>query len=81
MAITLEQAKQLKYRDILVFTDNTGKKYNLYVTGQVKTWKKDQNRIKIPVKWGLYRYGYITNGSFEGGKHINLNINEVDLEK
>jgi hypothetical protein len=29
--------------------------------GQTKTWKRDENRFEIPVKFGLYDYGYITN--------------------
>ena len=27
------------------------------VTGQVRTWKRDQNRIEIPVKWGMHASG------------------------
>ena len=36
--------------------------------GQTKTWKKDESRFCMPVKHGLYAYGYITNenaGEFE----------------
>jgi len=53
--ITIDQAKELKYRDILV--DSNGR--NWRVNGMVKTWKKDSNRIQIPIKHGLYDYGYI----------------------
>lgn len=27
--------------------------------GQTKTWKTRPNEFKIPVKYGLYEYGYI----------------------
>lgn len=31
--------------------------------GQTKTWKAKANshRFQVPVKWGLYRYGYVTD--------------------
>lgn len=36
--------------------------------GATKTWKRDENRFCMPIKHGLYAYGYITNenaGEFE----------------
>ena len=29
--------------------------------GRVKTWKRDSDRFRLPVKYGLYAYGAITN--------------------
>jgi hypothetical protein len=29
--------------------------------GKVKTWKRDTSRFSIPVKYGLYEYGYVDN--------------------
>lgn len=81
--ITLEQAKQLEYGDILLYDitnkDKSTKEYRLKVNGAVKTWKRDPDRVKIPVKYGLYQYGYVTNGTFEDGKHINLILANVRL--
>jgi hypothetical protein len=57
--ITLAQAKELKYRDILI--DSNGKKWR--VNGKVQTWKKNPNRVNVPVKHGLYSYGYITESN------------------
>lgn len=51
----IEEAKLLKYRDVVV--DPHGKRW--YVNGKVKLWKRDAKRIQIPVKHGLYTYGYI----------------------
>ena len=61
--ITLDQAKQLKHRDILYHVtnrnaDNTPQRWK--VNGKVKTWKRDINRIEIPLKHGLYSYDYLT---------------------
>jgi hypothetical protein len=58
--ITLEQAKELKYGDILV-TDS-GKRWK--VNGQVKTWKTDESRIRVPLKHGLYAYDALTTEDF-----------------
>ena len=29
--------------------------------GMTKTWKRDHTRYRVPVKFGLYRYGAVTN--------------------
>lgn len=56
MAITLEQAKALKYKQTVI--DNRGKRW--YVNGAVKTWKRSPERVQVPVKHGLYVYRYLT---------------------
>jgi hypothetical protein len=60
--MTIEEARNLKYGDILYHTINKnadGTKQRWKVTGKVKTWKKNPDRILIPVKNGLYNFGYI----------------------
>ena len=56
MAITIEQAKELKYGQLVHFY-RKGKCDNWKVTGKVKLWKRNPNRIEIPVKHGLYSHG------------------------
>jgi len=61
--ITLNEAKQLRVGDILYHTtylNANGTSQRWKVNGMVKTWKRDSNRISIPVKHGLYSYDYIT---------------------
>lgn len=29
--------------------------------GKCKTWKRDSSRFQLPIKYGLYSYGYLTN--------------------
>lgn len=58
--ITLEEAKQLKPGDILI--DAKGKRWK--VNGQVKTWKRDNSRIRVPLKHGLYAYDALTEADF-----------------
>ena len=59
--ITLEEAKNLQYGEILV--DTAGKRWK--VNGKVKLWKRDKTRIYVPLKHGLYTYDYL------GGIHFN----------
>ena len=81
MSITLDQAKNLGYGTTLEHTtlkNADGTPMRFRVSGMVKTWKRDPNRIKVPVKHGLYDNGYIVNDTFEGGG-FNLNLNEINL--
>lgn len=55
--ITLTEAKNLKLGQILV-DDLNGKRWK--VNGQVKVWKTRPADVRIPVKHGLYKYGYVT---------------------
>lgn len=49
---------KLRHRDVLIHTV-TGKRW--YVNGAVKLWKTRPNEFKLPVKHGLYAYGYVTH--------------------
>jgi len=66
--LTLEKAKQLQYGDMVYMKecyDSKGNNRKWKVNGKVKTWKKDLNRIKVPVKYGLYNYDYITEDNIK----------------
>lgn len=61
--ITLEQAKSLTVGTILYHTkyknaDHTPMRWK--VSGQPKTWKRDDSKVKVPVKFGLFGYDYVT---------------------
>jgi len=63
MAITLEQAKNLKYGQILHHVtdknaDGTPRRWG--VTGKVKIWKRSPNRVEVPLKHGLYDHEHLT---------------------
>lgn len=63
MAITLKQAKALKHGDILHHKTNKnadGSPQRWKVNGMVKLWKRSPGRVKIPLKYGLYRFDYLT---------------------
>ena len=66
--ITLEQAKSLTHGQVLhddyaVNADGTCQRWR--VNGKVKTWKRQPWRIRIPVKCGLYNYGYVTEATLK----------------
>jgi hypothetical protein len=61
--ITLERAKKLTHGEILHHTvqrnaDGTPQRWR--VNGKVKRWKRSPDRIQVPLKHGLYAYGYLT---------------------
>lgn len=62
--ITLEDAKNLQRGDVLL--DEYGKRWR--VNGQVKLWKRDASRIRVPLKHGLYVYDAIRESDFVDGK-------------
>lgn len=79
--ITLEQAKALTDGNMLHHVtfknaDNTPARFK--VNGGVKRWKREPDRIRVPLKHGLYGYGYLTNGTFEGGG-FTFHLDEVNL--
>lgn len=64
--MTLEEAKNVAIGDILYHiynrnVDNTPQRWK--VNGMVKRWKRDKDRIKIPIKFGLFTFDYIENDS------------------
>ncbi len=60
--MTIDEARNVKPGQILYHVNNSnshGSPQRWKVNGQVKTWKKDPSRIRIPVKMGLYAYDAI----------------------
>jgi len=61
--ITLDQAKTLSIGTILYHVNNRnadGTPQRWRVNGMVKTWKRDNTRVQVPLKYGLYGYDYLT---------------------
>lgn len=61
--LTLDDAKRLTHGDTLVNTD--GKRWR--VSGAVKTWKRDESRIRVPLKHGLYSNSSLDTEDFTNG--------------
>ena len=52
-----------------------GKIYRWRRNGQTQTWKRSPERFRIPVKYGLYQYGQITDLN-AGGFHASAECGE-----
>ncbi len=55
--MTLDEAKQLTHGQTVYHVNNRnadGTPQRWRVSGQVKTWKRDASRIRVPMKHGLY---------------------------
>lgn len=60
--MTIEEARKLRYGQIVYEHENKNKKgesKRWRVNGQVKIWKRDPSRIQVPMKHGLYEFGYL----------------------
>jgi hypothetical protein len=60
--MTLEEAKRLRHGQVVYhcFARNAdGTPMRVRVTGQVKTWKRDPSKVRVPVKRGMYDSGYL----------------------
>lgn len=68
MSITLQQAKELKPGQMVhtpVWTNSDGTPQRWRVNGQPKTWKRSPERVQVPLKHGLYDYGYLTENELD----------------
>lgn len=75
----LRDAFKLNYGDVIehkTLKNADGSRMRFRVTGAVKIWKRDKERIKVPLKHGLYDYGYLVNDTNEGGQ-FSVNVSEV----
>lgn len=66
--ITLEQAKDLTHGTILydmVYRNVDGTPQRWRVNGAPKTWKRNPNRVTVPIKHGLKDCSYLTELSLE----------------
>lgn len=44
----------------ITFLDNQGNYRHAKVNGKVRTWKRNPNRVEIPIKYGMYEYAVFT---------------------
>jgi hypothetical protein len=86
MPITLEQAKALQFGDYIhsnhfTMADNSTP-VRWRVNGMVKRWKRDPDRIQIPVKYGLYDHAYLCHGEIADKvymRSITLELENFEL--
>ena len=60
--VTLKDAKNLSYGQIIYhkkFKNADGTAMRFKVNGKVKTWKRSTKKVKVPLKRGMYEFGYM----------------------
>lgn len=67
--ITLKDLQTIGRSDVIVIPSptptNPNRTARWRVNGQVKTWKRSPERVRVPVKFGLYAYDAITEDSIQ----------------
>lgn len=66
--VTLAQAKKLRYRQVLYhrrWTNADGSAERWRVNGRPKTWKTRPNEVRVPIKRGLFEFGYLTQDNLK----------------
>lgn len=66
--ITVHEAKELKYGTELYhkkYRNSDGTPQRWKVKGKPKTWKRNPERVRIPLKRGLYEYDYLTEHNID----------------
>lgn len=77
--IKLERAKTLTHGEILYHIENRnadGSPQRWKVNGKPKTWKRSPERVSVPLKHGLYSYGYLTENDL-----FLVSLSETDAMK
>jgi len=60
--VTLKKAKNLKPGQIIYhknFKNADGTAMRFKVNGKPKTWKRSPKKVKVPLKRGMYEFGYL----------------------
>jgi hypothetical protein len=64
-SITLEEAKNLDSVSHCLVLLNNGNVGTVKINGKVKRWKREIDRIEIPIKYGLYEYTTLDNTTYQ----------------
>jgi len=66
--VTLAQAKRLRYNQVLYhrrWRNADGSAQRWVVKGKPKTWKTRPHQVRVPIKRGLWEYGYLTESNLK----------------
>jgi len=58
-SMTLDEIKALGYGDHVDFKANDGTLRRIKINGEVKRWKRDADRVRVSVKYGMYETGQL----------------------
>ena len=54
--MTLDEIKALGYGDHAWIIANDGTARRVKINGTIKRWKRESDRVEVPIKYGLYEY-------------------------
>lgn len=54
--LTRDEVFALRSGDVRLCLLNSGRVGSVKINGAVRTWKRDRNRVEVPVKYGMYEY-------------------------
>ena len=63
--LTREEILTLSYGDHPTVILNNGRLGRVKINGKVRTWKRDAERIEVPVKYGMYECATLTGAELE----------------
>ena len=79
MSITLKQAKGLRHGQVLYHAherDSQNRPVRWRVNGKPKVWKRNPERVRVPIKHGMYDYDYLEEGSLDLVSLIEREVQE-----
>ena len=69
--LTIDDVKQLASGHVW-FVGTKGDARECKVNGAAKTWKRDANRVELPVKYGMYEYARFDSADVLSGRVLQL---------
>jgi hypothetical protein len=66
--VTINEVKHLEHGDILIHKPSNTR---WRVTGKPQTWKRYKNKVKVPIKHGLYDGAHLTEFNMKDYKFEN----------
>lgn len=64
--VSLAQARRLRYNQVIYhrrLKNVDGSAQRFVVKGKPKTWKTRPKEVRVPLKRGMYEYGYLTENN------------------
>ena len=71
-SISLDEARQLRRGDEMWLESRDGTMRTVRVSGRVRTWVRDPNRLEIPWRYGLQEHGTARASDFERGDYYAI---------
>lgn len=78
--MTVEEAKKLTPGQRVWFASVQGTARQVTINGKPQTWKTRPSEVKVPLKYGMYEYGYATHDHSAPGFVTLLLVSEEEIK-